>query len=259
MRLDHALRDDLRVAARSWSLRLYLVLQLVAAVVFVARRGQDTFSMVLLIWGGLLVLAFTAWWAGRHRRAHPAPDPVRQPVARSAFALVGLAGLTAWGFGVRPELAFFLLMLGFGGWAWSAIRGGRVRDPWARLLRDPRPFLPMLLLVGLPKLVAIGPLFLVAATLALPSGIGQQLLLLVGLYAPLEAASRRPAAAAVVAALGFALVHVPMVVEQNHGDLLAAAANTVLFQASVGLIAVLAYTRHRAVVPIGVAHALAIG
>jgi hypothetical protein len=57
----------------------------------------------------------------------------------------------------------------------------------------------------------------------------------------------------------FGLVHVPFNLAPNGGDLLAAAANAVFFQASVGLIACLAYVRHRAVVPIGVAHALAIG
>ena len=259
MRLDRALRRDLRAAARSWPLRLYLVLQLVAAAVFVARRGEDTLSMVVLIWGGLLVLAFAAWWAGRHRLAHPRPDPVRQPLARTVFALLGVVGFTAMSFGVRPELGLLLALLGVGGWAWSAVRGGPPGDAWARLLRDPRPFVPMMLLVGLPKLLAIGPVYVVGATLALPSGIGQQLLFLIGLYAPLEAVSRRPAAAAVVAALGFALVHVPLVLDQNHGDLPAAAANAVLFQANVGLIALLAYTRHRAAEPIGVTHALAIG
>jgi len=215
--------------------------------------------MVVLIWSGLLVLAFAAWWAGRHRLAQPRADPVRQPRVRTFFAWLGVGGYTAVGFGVRPELGLLLLLLGLGGWAWSAVRGGPPRDAWARLLRDPRPFVPMMLLVALPKLAAIGPVYVVGATLALPSGIGQQLLFLIGLYAPMEAISRRPAPAAVTAALGFALVHVPLLLEQNQGDLLAAAANAVLFQASVGLIAVLAYTRHRAVVPIGVTHALAIG
>jgi hypothetical protein len=259
MRLDRALWRDLRAAARSWPLRLYLVLQVAAALVFVARRGEDTLSMVVLIWGGLLVLAFAAWWAGRHRLAQPQPDPVRQPRARTLFAWLGLVGFTAMGFGVYPEVGLLLTLCGVGGWAWSAVRGGPPRDAWARLVRDPRPFVPMMLLVGIPKLVAIGPVYVLGATLALPSGIGQQLLFLIGLYAPMEAISRRPAAAAVTAALGFALVHVPLVLEPNGGDLLAAAANTVLFQASVGLIAVLAYTRHRAAVPIGVTHALAIG
>ncbi len=102
-------------------------------------------------------------------------------------------------------------------------------------------------------------MYLIGAALALPSGIGQQVLYLLGLFAPMEAASRRPAAAAVVSALLFGLVHVPLLVAPNGGDALAAVANAVLFQSGVGLVACLAYQRHRAVVPIGVAHALAIG
>lgn len=60
-------------------------------------------------------------------------------------------------------------------------------------------------------------------------------------------------------ALIFAALHVPQNMAANEGDVLAAIANAVLFQASVGLVACLAYTRHRAVVPLGVAHAIAIG
>jgi membrane protease YdiL (CAAX protease family) len=116
----------------------------------------------------------------------------------------------------------------------------------------------MMMLIGLPKLLAIGPVYVLGLVVALPSGIGQQLLFLLGLFGPLEAATRRPAAAAVISSLAFALVHVPLILDENHGDLLAAVANAILFQASVGLIAALAYTRHRAAVPIGVAHALAI-
>ena len=99
----------------------------------------------------------------------------------------------------------------------------------------------------------------VAATLALASGIGQQLLYLVGLYAPLEAATQRAAVAAVGSALLFALVHLPLLLAPNGGDVLAALAKATLFQSGLGLIACLAFQRHRAVVPIGIAHALAIG
>jgi hypothetical protein len=215
--------------------------------------------MVLLIWTGLLVLAFFAWWAGRHRLARPAPDPVPAAGARVAFALAGVAGLTVLASGLSPQAGFVLLLMGVGGWVWSAVRAGGLAGVGERLMRDPRPFLPMLLLIALPRLLAGGPVYLLGTALALPSGVIQQLLLLLGLFAPLEAWSGRPAAAAVVSAALFALLHVPTVLEPNHGDLLAAVANVVLFQASVALIAILAYRRHRAAVPIGVAHALAIG
>jgi hypothetical protein len=184
---------------------------------------------------------------------------VPDAAARTVFALVAAAGLTAWTSAVGGGVGLILVALGLGGWLWSAIR----RQGWltlpARLVRDPRPFVPLLLLIALPRLALGGIGFLVDACLALPSGVGQQLLYLVGLFAPLEAASGRTDGAAVAAALVFGLIHVPLNLDPNQGDLLAAAANAVIFQASVGLIACLAFVRHRAVVPIGVAHALAIG
>jgi len=259
MRLDRALLTDLGTALRSWPIRLYLLLQLLAAAVFVSRRGSDTVTMVLLIWLGLLVLAFAAWWAGRHRLAHPQPDPVPEAGPRAIFALIGVAGMTLWGFGLSPILGFVLVACALGAWLWAAWRSSGFAGVRDRLLRDPRPFVPLLLLIGLPRLLLGGPTFLFGAILALPSGIGQQLLYLIGLFAPLEAVSRRPATAAVISALLFALIHVPLLLEANHGDLLAAGANAVLFQSGVALVACLAYRRHRAVVPIGVAHALAIG
>jgi hypothetical protein len=45
---------------------------------------------------------------------------------------------------------------------------------------------------------------------------------------------------------------------QAGGDLFLAAANAVVFQVTVGAIACLGYVRHRAAVPLGVAHSLAI-
>ena len=259
MRLDQALRVDASRAARSWPLRLYLLLQVVAGVAFVVRRGESTISTVALIWLGMLVLAFTAWYAGRHRLAHPRPDPVPAAGARTFFARVGVAGATLGGFGLAAGPGFVLVACALAGWLWAAWRSGGLVGVAGRLSRDPRPFLPMLLLIGLPRLLVGGPAFVVGAVAALPSGIGQQLLFLPGLFAPLEAVSRRPAAAAVLAGLLFGLVHVPLVLDANDGDPLAAVANAVLFQSSVGLIACLAYQRHRAAVPIGVAHALAIG
>lgn len=256
MRLDRELARDLGRALRSRPLQLYLLVQVVAAAIFVWRRGTHTLSMVLLIWLGLVLLAFIAWWSGRHPAARPAPDPVPAAGPRTAFALLGAAGLATWG--LRPELGFVLLLAGVGGWLWAAIRGGGLTGSRERLTRSPRPFLGLYLLIGLPNLLARGPLYLLGAGLALPSGILQQLALLVGLFAPLEAWSGRRAWAAVVAAAVFAVLHVPMVMEANQHDLLAACANVALFQASVGLIAILAYTRHRAAVPIGVAHAMAI-
>jgi hypothetical protein len=259
VRLDRALRTDLGAALRSTPVRLYLGLQVAAGAVFVWRRGQDSVSTVVLIWLALLILAFFAWWAGRHQRARSQPDPVPAARARAAFALLAVAGMSLWGAGLAGLAGLVLFLMGLGGWLWSAWRTGAQRGLKARLLRDPRPFLPMLLLIGVPRLLAGGPSFLLGATLALPSGIGQQLLYLVGLYAPLEAAMHRPAAAALISALLFALIHVPLVMEPNGGDVLAALANAMLFQSGVGFIACLAYQRHRAVVPIGVAHALAIG
>lgn len=259
MRLDQALGADLGTALRSTSVRLYLLLQLIAGAVFVERRGSDTIATVVLIWLGLLLLAFFAWWAGRHRLAQPAPDPVPAARERAVFALVAVAGMTVWGTGLSTQVGFVLVASGVGAWCWAAWRGGGPGDWRAKLRRDPRPFLPLLLLIGVPRLLAGGPVYLVGAALALPSGIGQQVLYLIGLFAPMEAASRRPAAAAVLSALLFGLVHVPLLGEANGGDAVAAVANAVLFQSGVGLVACLAYRRHRAVVPIGLAHALAIG
>ena len=258
MRLDRALALDLGRALRSRPIQLYLALQLAAGAMFVARRGPDTVSTVALIWLGLSIVAFLAWWSGRHRLAHPQPDPVPAAGPRTAFALRVVGGWLLWGFGLSAETGFVLSLVGLGGWVWSAVREGGLEGLRSRLLRDPRPFLGLYLFISLPRLLVIGPLYLLGVGLALPSGIVQQVLLLLGLFAPLEAWSRRPGWAALLAAALFALLHVPTVMEPNDGDLLAACANVVLFQLSVGMIAVLAFRRHRAAVPIGVAHALTI-
>ena len=259
MRLDRALVLDLGQALRSRPVQVYLLIQLVATVVFVARRGDDTLSMLLLVYLGLAVVAFLAWWAGRHRLAHPQPDPVAAAGPKTAFALLVALGWGLLGFGLVPQVGFVLLFVGLAGWIWAFVRSGGLTGVRGRLARDPRPFAPIYLLIALPKLLAIGPIYVLSAAVAMPSGIVQQLLLLVGLFGPLEAWSGRPGWAALGAALVFAVLHVPIVMPQNGDDLLAAAANAAIFQLSVGFVAVLAYRRHRAAVPIGVAHGLAIG
>jgi hypothetical protein len=258
MRLDRALALDLRRAAGSRPIQLFLVIQVVAAAVLVVRRGQDLASTVALIWVGLGIVAFLAWWAGRHRLAHPQPDPVPAAGARTAFAVLTAIGWGLTSFGLAVPLGFVLLFVGLGGWAWAYLRSGAGAGLRDRLMRDPRPFLPLYLLIVLPKLLAIGPLYVLGVAVALPSGIVQQLLLLVGLFGPLEAWSKRPAWAALGAASVFALLHVPIVMPQNGDDIVAALANAAIFQLTVGFIAVLAYRRHRAAVPIGVVHGLTI-
>jgi fumarate reductase subunit D len=258
VRIDRALTADVRMALRSGPIRVFLGLDLLAAAVFMARRGADQISTVTLVWLGLLVLAFFAWWAGRHRLAHPQADLVRDPAPRTLFAGVAAAGMVVWSFDIHMAAGFVLFACGLGGWLWSAWRGGGWKGAGAILTRDPRPFVPLLLLIAVPKVAFAGPAFLVGSLLALPSGIGQELLFLIGLFAPLEALRRRTDGAAVAAALIFALVHVPLVLDVNGGDIAASLANVMLFQAGVGLIACLAFVRHRAVVPIGVAHAIAL-
>ena len=256
MRLDRALIADLRTMFRSRPIVLFLALELLAGVVFVARRGNETVTLVLFVWVGMLVLAFFAWWAGRHRLAHPQADAVPGATARAIFALIGALGMMLFGFSMA--VGFVLLAAGSGGWLWSAWRTGGFAGLRDRLLRDPRPFVPLLLLIAVPRLLIGGPGYVVAAALALPSGIGQQVLYLLGLFAPLEAARGRTDLVAVASALLFAALHVPFVMEINGNDLVASLANVVIFQASVGIIACLAFVRHRAAVPIGMAHGLAI-
>jgi hypothetical protein len=175
------------------------------------------------------------------------------------FALLVVTGWASWSFGLSAELGFVLLLVGVAGWIWSVVRAGGLVGWRGRLTRSPRPFLGLYLFIGLPRLLAIGPLYVLGVGLALPSGIVQQLLLLLGLFAPLEAWSARPGWAALAAASLFALLHVPTVLEPNEGDIMAAYANVMLFQLSVGMIAILAFRRHRAAAPVGFAHALAIG
>ena len=69
-------------------------------------------TTVLLIWLGMLTLAFFAWWAGRHRLAHPQADPVPGAAARSLFAAMVAAGMLVWGSGVSAAAGLVLVAVG---------------------------------------------------------------------------------------------------------------------------------------------------
>lgn len=257
-RLDRALTGDVQAALARPALRAFLALEVVAGAVFVARRGIETTSVVLLVWAGFTLLAFFAWWAGRHDAVRPAPDPVSHAGGRLLAAVVGALGLGLWSWGVVPLLGAALAVSGFAVWVLVAARHSSFADLLRPLSRDPRPLVPFVLMLFVPRLLAEGLGFVPRALLALPSGVGQQLLFLVGFFAPLEAVTRRTDLAAVGAALMFAALHVPFNLPANGGDLIAAAANAVFYQGTAGLVACLAFTRHRAPAAIGAAHALAI-
>jgi hypothetical protein len=235
----------------------FLGLEIVAAAVLVARRGEALIGTIALVWLGLACVGFLAWWAGRHRLAVQAADAVPAPAARAAAALTGALGLLLAAVGSWPGV----VLVGGAITSWVLVgrrTSSQPRGPaWRQLLRDPRPFVPLLLLVGLTRVLfgGVSPTGLAAGLL---SGVIQQVAFLVGLFAPLEALRARTDVAAVGAALVFGVVHMPFDLEPNGGDWLAAAANAVIVQASVGLVAVLAFARHRAALPIGLTHGLAI-
>ena len=250
---------DLRSALGRPVILGFLALEMAAGAFIVLRRGGTSQESVGLVWLGLAVVGFLAWWSGRHRLAVERPDHVDRARSKLVAATVGAIGIGCWTWGLAPAGGAVLVLAGCGAWLGLAVlgRGSGDRLP-AQLLRDPRPFVPLLLLVAVPRALATGPGYGIGALLALPSGIAQQLALLLGLFAPLEAVLRRTDLAAVLAALAFGALHVPMNLSQAGGDLLLAAANAVVFQASVGAVACLGYVRHRAAVPLGVTHALAI-
>lgn len=258
-RLDRALLVDLRAAVDDSGVRVFLGLEIAAAAIVLVRRGPGLAGTLALLWLGLGILAFLAWWAGRHRAAVEVPDPVPRATVRTLVAGIGAVGLGLAMWGMAPAAGIAIALGAIVAWLATALRGAGAADRLLRqLLRDPRPFLPILLLIALPRAIAGGPGYAVEALLALPSGIFQQVALLIGLFAPLEALLGRTDRAAVATAVVFGLLHVPMDLPQAEGDLLVALANAMVFQATIGAIACLAFVRHRAALPLGVAHALAI-
>jgi Type II CAAX prenyl endopeptidase Rce1-like len=258
-RLDLALIQDLRAGLGRPAVLAFLGLELAAGAFIGVRRGGAGLETVGLLWLGLGAVAFLAWWAGRHHGAIERVDPIRYAGPKLVAASIGAVGigLVTWGLG--PAIGVALVIVGSVAWAACAVVGPGPSDRFpAQLLRDPRPFLPLMLLVAVPRALATGPGYAVGALIALPSGIGQQIALLLGFFGPLEAVLRRTDLAAVVTAVVFGLLHVPMNLPQAGGDPWLAGANAVVFQATVGAIACLGYVRHRAAVPLGVVHAMAI-
>lgn len=258
-RLDRALASDLHDALGRPAILAFLGLEIAAGAFIVVQRGARGAESVGLLWLGLGVVAFLAWWSGRHRLAVERPDPVARAHGKLVAAVIGAMGIGFLTWGFVPLAGLALATAGTVAWLGFAILGHGAGDRLpSQLMRDPRPFVPLLLLVAVPRAITSGPGYAAQAIVALPSGIVQQVGLLLGLFAPLEAVSGRTDLAAVVAALVFGILHIPMNLPQAGGDLILAAANAVVFQVTIGAIACLGYVRHRAAVPLGVAHALAI-
>lgn len=258
LRLDRAIVVDIRSAVASPVLRVYAALVVTAAAVLVDRRGPVMISTVALIWSGLAFVAFICWWAGRHRLAERDPDAVPAARARLVASLAVVAGLAIGTYGVHPGASAAVTLSGIAAWLVLALRAGSGPDLVTMLRRSWRPFGPLLILVALPRLALTGLLGPAALVAGLGSGIIQQLLFLPLLVASLEAVLGRTDRAVVVAALLFGSIHVPMNLAANGGDWPAAVANAVSYQSLVGLIVALGYMRHRAALPLGVAHGLTI-
>ena len=258
IRLDRALVGDLRTLTKSRAVIAMAALEVTAALLFLARRGADRLSTVLLVWLGLAFVGFICWWAGRHRLAVPESDPVPRAGARLLAALAVAVGLAIGTYGIHMGASAAITLGGIGAWLALAVRPDSGPGLLRMLCRSPRPFGPLLLLVVLPRMLLAGLTGIGPLIAGLTSGVIQQLLFLPMVCASMEAVVGRRDAAAVLSALVFASIHVPMNLAANGDDWVAALANAVFYQASVGLIVCMAYTRHRAALPLGLAHGLAI-
>jgi hypothetical protein len=227
LRLDRALMNDLRSMLSSWPVLAFLGLEAASGLLFVARRGPGVVPTLLLVWLGLGLVAFLCWWAGRHRLAHPDADPVPRAGARLACALLVAVGLGLGQYGIQSTLGGGLVIGAVVAWLLIAVRRETAGQFARLLLRDPRPFVPLLLVVALPRIVLLGSAMVGRLPPALASGIGQELLYLVLLYPSMEAVTKRRDLAAVLCALVFASIHVPMNQAANGGDWAASIANAV--------------------------------
>ncbi|HEV8516464.1 MAG TPA: CPBP family glutamic-type intramembrane protease, partial [Candidatus Limnocylindrales bacterium] len=214
-------------------------------------------ELLAIIGAAVCFYGLLGWLAGRHPGAEKKPDPVRAPRLEALAVGVAYLGLLAWIFRLGSWGAG-LFAGGIVGWvAVAGIAGYRARD-FGWLGRSWRPFVPLLVGVLAPKLLLAGAALPGALLVALPSGVIQQLLLQLGLTARLEALTRRPDVAAVVAAICFGLPHAPLNLGQAGGDWALALANALVLQAPIGLAFCLAYQRHRAPLALGAVHGLVI-
>lgn len=249
------LAADARQALASGPARAFLVLEIAAASYQLLRRGPDILPSLAILAGGGLLFGLAAWLAGRHPSAHPEPDPVRAPIRELVAVGVIFAGIVSWFFGAGV-VGYPLVISGLACWALVALLARYRPHDFGWVARTWQPYLPLILALALPKLLLIGSDVVPRTLAGLTSGIIQQLLLQVGLNARLEAFSRRGDVAAVLAALGFGIVHVPLDLPQAGGDWGLAFANAIVLQAVVGLVSCLAYQRHRAPLGLGFCHAL---
>jgi hypothetical protein len=244
-------------AARSFAVPAvaFIAIELAAAAYLVARRGTDLIPLLVLTALGVAFYGALGWLAGRHPMAEATPDPVRSP-RLEAFAIgIAYVGLAGWGFGVLP-FGMHLFLGAIVGWLVVATLAGYRRGDLRWLRRSWRPYVPLFVGVTAPKLVIAGLGLPIGLLAALPSGVLQQLMLQVGLTAHAEALLRRSALAAVVAALGFGLLHVPLNLGVAGGDWWIALANALVLQTPIGLAFCLAYQRHRAPLALGAVHAV---
>ena len=238
----------------------YAALQAVTVGYLVARRPWLV-PELLVIAAGLAAFAFLAWYAGRSPRARPDPLPVRSPRGELVGVAVAVGGVLLYLYAGWLGIPWQPLL-----WAVPAggvivvaaalLAGATARDLLGWTLLSWLPLLPFLALIAIFKAPILG-LAIVPLTIgALVSGVFQQVLLQVGLEARLEGALRRADVAILLAGLVFGLAHVAMNLEQAGGDWSIALANALVLQANIGVVCCLAFTRHRAALALGFAHAL---
>jgi hypothetical protein len=255
------------LAARTWVARVpdqpgllalalaFAALEIAAAAYVIARRGTEMVPLLVLTAAGVAFYAMLGWLAGRHTLAETAPDVVRSPRLEALAIGIAYVGLAGWGFGVLP-FGMHLFLGGLCGWIAAALLGGYRRGDLRWATRSWRPYLPLFVGVTAPKLLTSGLMLPIGLLIALPSGILQQLLLQLGLTARVEALVRGSALAAVVAALAFGFLHVPMNLGMAGGDWSLAFANALVLQTPIGLAFCVAYQRHRAPLALGAVHAI---
>ena len=236
---------------------LFLAIEVAAVAYLFARRGPSILPLLTVAGLAILFYGVLGWLAGRHPRADGSPDPVRAPGLELLSIGAAYVGYILWIFSISP-IGLPLFFGGLVGWIGAVAISGYRPGEVAWLTRSWRPFVPLLVGVTAPKLFLAGPGLLFGLTGGVLSGIFQQVILQLGATARLEAATRRPDVAAVVAALCFALVHVPLNLPMAGGDWAIALANAAVLQAPIGLAFCLAYQRHRAPLALGAVHGIVI-